>query len=90
MPISSQSAHTNARELLSLLDIEKIPEEQENKNKAVRKNINLQHGEWGIFFIETSYSNREARALLPTVLETFYSAPNQSTEDWHDPSELPH
>ena len=89
IPTPSQRAHTKARELLSLLDIEKTPEEQENEDKAKEEKADPQHGEWDIFFDDISHSNRKTRALLPAALEALYLALDQSAEDWHDPLELP-
>ena len=85
----TQRAHKRARELLSLFDIEMTPKEQENENKAMKQETNLQHGEWDVFFNDISYSNGKTRALLPTALETFHSTSDQNTEDWHNPLELP-
>ncbi|KAL9124179.1 MAG: hypothetical protein Q9217_006469 [Psora testacea] len=81
IPTPSQRAHTKARELLSLLDIEKTPKEQKNENKAIEEKVGLQHGEWDIFFNDISYSNRKTRALLSIALEILYLALDQSTKD---------
>lgn len=88
IPNLSQRAHTKAQALLSLLDMEKAPKEQENEDKAKEEKADPQHGEWDIFFEDTSYSYRKTGALLPAALKTLYLALDRSAEDWHDPLEL--
>ncbi|KAL8718671.1 MAG: hypothetical protein Q9225_004224 [Loekoesia sp. 1 TL-2023] len=88
IPSVSQSAHTKARELLSLLDIEITVEKQNYEIEPVENTADLHQGEWEKFFNQKPHSNRKSRELLPAALEACMAL-DKSDKDWHDPSQMP-
>ncbi len=88
IPSVSQSAHTKARDLLSLLDMTVTVEKQNYETEPVENTLNLHQGEWEKFFNQKPHSNRKSRELLPTALEACMAI-DKSDERWYDPSQMP-
>lgn len=64
IPSVSQSAHTRARELLSLLDIKVTAEKQNYKTEAFENTLDLHQGECEKFFNQNPHSNRNQESCF--------------------------